>query len=261
MEYIFDKTAFSERLKKAIVDGGYKKSNICNHVTTRLGDTEKNKEKHLKMERTTLNSLLNGKSVPSIEQLYDIANFFGCSIEYFLCIDECTDRDTEYIHRETGLSQSAIEFFRSNKNTSAWIIDFLASNVPVQFDNMINDIGRSLSFFSVYSLSKLKKFFTSDKEIAMYKYLFPNEYQSKQLESFSKADTVTVIEDMLEIKKTIPFLDYEIGFDEHQLNKYDRMDDNSFGIDYFSKLLNKEIIKACKIAKEKWDNFDKKKDK
>lgn len=259
MEYIFDRTAFSERLKKAIADGGYKKSNICNHVT-RLGDTEKNKEKHLKMERTTLNSLLSGKSVPSIEQLYDIANFFDCSIEYFLCIDECTDRDTEYIHRETGLSQSAIEFFRSKKNTSAWIIDFLASNAPVQFDNMIKHIGRSLSFFSLYSLSKLKKFFTSDKEIAVYKYLFPNEYESTQIESFSKADTVTVIEDMLEIKKTIPFLDYEIGYDEHQLNGYNKMDDYSTDI-AFSKLLNKEIIKACKIAKEKWDKFDNKKDK
>jgi transcriptional regulator with XRE-family HTH domain len=250
MEYIFNKWIFAERLKKAIAGNGYKKSNICNHVT-RLGETKKNRKEHLKMERTTLNSLLSGKSVPSIEQLYDIANFLHCSPEYLLGIDECTDRDTEYIHKETGLSQEAIKYFRNQSATSAWMIDYLACNHPSILDKIFTQIGLCLSEHALFCLAENKALFT--KRTDLYDSLFPDSDEILQHELNSCSSIVLINDDIKDIKDSMDFLDFGEGYYTNEY--FNNTDYPEFDTTY------SQITEACSYARDILNEQEQKKKK
>lgn len=57
----------------------------------------------------TIKNWESGDTIPDIDTIKKICTVLKCSSDYLLGLETCTNRDNEFIHKKTGLSESNIE--------------------------------------------------------------------------------------------------------------------------------------------------------
>ena len=66
----------------------------------------------------TIRQWIKGPNKPNIDTMLDVCSVLGCTPDYLLGFDDCTNKSYQYIANETGLTELAINHFHSRlKNT------------------------------------------------------------------------------------------------------------------------------------------------
>lgn len=66
----------------------------------------------------TIKNWESGDTIPDIDTIKKICTVLKCSSDYLLGLDTCTNRDNEFIHKRSGLSESNIERLANWKENS-----------------------------------------------------------------------------------------------------------------------------------------------
>ena len=66
----------------------------------------------------TIKNWESGETIPDIDTIKKICKVLDCSSDYLLGLETCTNRDNEFIHKKTGLSESNIEQLANWKSNS-----------------------------------------------------------------------------------------------------------------------------------------------
>jgi len=101
--------------------------------------------------RQTVANWEKGKTVPCMEALLRMCNFFGCELGYLLCEYDCKTREMTDIHVATGLSEKAIDAIKgitiSNNKESEMMKDKRKA-----FDMLLTADKFSDFFYAFYDL-------------------------------------------------------------------------------------------------------------
>ena len=79
----------------------------------RYGLSQKELAKNLNLHTRTIQNWEQGIATPSLDMLLQLSDYYGCSLDYLTGRIDCTDHDIQYIHDQTGLSESAIQKLRA----------------------------------------------------------------------------------------------------------------------------------------------------
>ncbi len=79
----------------------------------RYGLSQKELAKNLNLHTRTIQNWEQGIATPSLDMLLQLSDYYGCSLDYLTGRIDCTDHDIQYIHDQTGLSESAITKLRA----------------------------------------------------------------------------------------------------------------------------------------------------
>ena len=74
-----------------------------------------NQEKKNQIVLKTYQQYEQGRHAPKLQTLMDLADVYNVSVDYILKRSDCKSVDNEYISRETGLSDSAIDTLKALK--------------------------------------------------------------------------------------------------------------------------------------------------
>ena len=108
-------------------------NNIFSQKLAFLLDKNKTPQKELAevlgVTRQMVSLYANGQSLPDIEKLQKIANFYNVTVSYLLGDSDCKEAKNEDIHLAIGLTEESIERLRTiNENGYADIIDKIINN-------------------------------------------------------------------------------------------------------------------------------------
>lgn len=79
----------------------------------RYGLSQKELAKNLNLHTRTIQNWEQGIATPSLDMLLQLSDYYGYSLDYLTGRIDCTDHDIQYIHDQTGLSESAITKLRA----------------------------------------------------------------------------------------------------------------------------------------------------
>lgn len=205
----YDMNKISKRIKYVIEKKGYVLSNICTEEPVSNKNIPKDKEgnrRHIDISRQTLSKILNGeKTEITLNQLCSIANFLNVSISYLLCEDDFTSKERIAIHNTLWFSDETIDFFLENHSKCAWIINYLASNSPDLFKQLLQSIIEACDFEALYKCGEQPQYFTEEE----YKYIYSDDSSMRMYHTFGDASVVRITEEIQMIKNSLDYLEFE----------------------------------------------------
>ena len=131
----------AEHMKQQREKHGYKQIEVCSKLN-------KDYKTYRKWEK--------GRERPDGETLEFLSSLYGVSTDYLLGLIEEKDHDIKFIHDETGLSESAIEYLQyCDSSEKHYISAFLCNS---NFQNIISDVVHLEMFVNdVHEYTNLKK--------------------------------------------------------------------------------------------------------
>ena len=75
----------------------------------RYGLSQKELAKNLNLHTRTIQNWEQGIATPSLDMLLQLSDYYGCSLDYLTGRIECKTHDLQFIHDQTGLSETAIK--------------------------------------------------------------------------------------------------------------------------------------------------------
>ena len=73
-----------------------------------FGITQANLAKVLNVSLNTVRNWEQGRTTPDIDTLLTLCQMYGCDLDYLAGRNDCRTHDLQFIHNETGLTESAI---------------------------------------------------------------------------------------------------------------------------------------------------------
>ena len=80
------------------------------------------------ISRTSIVAYEKGTSIPDLEKLYLLAEYYGVSCDYLLGRNEGTELDIDYIMKETGLNEIAIKRLKGYVSSENSYLELFALN-------------------------------------------------------------------------------------------------------------------------------------
>lgn len=100
-EIIFPYNTMGGKIQKLRKQNGLSRNQLYDLV---FGDTATSDDGKIR----TVRNWESGETEPDFEGVCVMCKVLGCSSDYLLGLNECTTKNTQFIHEETGLSEQAI---------------------------------------------------------------------------------------------------------------------------------------------------------
>ncbi|MBE7019811.1 MAG: helix-turn-helix transcriptional regulator [Ruminococcaceae bacterium] len=138
--------------------------------------------------RTTITKWedMTNKSIPSLEQMLLLCNFFDCDINYFLGKNNIESEDNITIAKSLNLSLETVETLRHTPEYGSFLNDVIISKkLNLDIIRRINQLGKNMALEDILETSFKKEFFINLRAFfdEFYASIFPMDMS---LEAFEK---------------------------------------------------------------------------
>lgn len=170
------------------------------NVKTRLVELRENKNVtqttvalETGISRPSIAAYEKGVSIPDLEKLYILAEYYGVSCDYLLGRNEGTEHDVNYIIEKTGLSETAINKLTEYNSDKKFNLNIFAINQIIEYDNddFLTNFAKYISITDIDNENAKSVFFNvfpelKDEEINIDE--TKNNIQLKLIKSISLDD-------------------------------------------------------------------------
>ena len=153
----------------------FKKARKLKNLTQESFCTTYKKETGTSIDIKTVRNWEQGRSTPRINDLIQLADFFGVSVDYLLGRSDCTSVDNEQIRKRIGLNDDAIKALETAVKESATEKNFFDSTQEEQNTLTLIDTLNIMFKYSmlIHIVKSFRNYLTTE-------YIVPVQYESSQ---------------------------------------------------------------------------------